>query len=170
MKNNKDTKHRKMALHVGYQLTLTTEQLLGVLKQVAQRAPQICKTIPVSSLDDFKIANHSDFLMKPIVAIHFRAGNKEMKDWYDAQKSVSDVRPFIAYFRGYYYTLKKKRDEVQLLNLVLHVTINGSHQWITLIRGNDISAITLKKWISYGALGAEIEVDSQPLPCVPYIV
>jgi hypothetical protein len=134
--------NKKKIIHVGYELCITDE-----IKQ------KLLDSIPNS--DDNDKCNFV-FLKKPIVAVLHRTSNEEMSAWY----TTAGTKKRECYAQGIFATDKY---------LVLHCTIGGLHQWVTVVKGTNIQPLQLKKKISNGDLGQEIPIEKIQIPCVPYI-
>lgn len=95
-------------------------------------------------------------LKNPIVAVLFKEEQEKMIRWYKSAQTKQTP----CFVQGFFRTEKY---------LVLHCTIGGTHQWVTLIKDTNISPIELKKKISRGELGKETVIEKFLIPCVPYI-
>jgi len=109
-----------------------------------------------------------------VVAVHYEKAG--MSEWYTRRthaylKSVEEKAPLPCVVQGIYANTKRGKKGTLALNaLVLHVTVDGSHQWVTLKCPAGMRPIGLKAAVGAGKLGKEIPVNDRiTLSWRPYI-
>lgn len=99
---------------------------------------------------------HTKFIEQPIVAVMYKEDENEMRMWYNrfADKKIT------AFVRGYFY----KPNAV----IVLHLTIDGKHYWITVMNKANIKPFNVKHKIAAREFGDEVPLDRFEMNATAY--
>lgn len=96
------------------------------------------------------------FIEDPIVAVIYRGDQNEMRLWYNKMKS----KKMKAYVRGYYYVPNRA--------IVLHMTIENSFYWVTVMNYANFKPINVKLKVGSGELGKKVEVERFEMDATAY--